>query len=131
MTKGNLGDRSTKIQKAEAEKVLKDLLIKAFNDGELVLDFQDDVQSSKRLFNALTDYRKKIRNKRSEYFTVSHLLDSISLIKKSPTTIILRRKQKATSDRTALILSLKERFPHLNETPNRIDSIVEDFKTSS
>lgn len=131
----NKVQRANKLEAFAAREVLKGLWEKAYRDGVLSIDYPEDdpidsEEKAKVLYNALAEYRKKIRKKQTENYEIFLKISACSLLKSGKYSVELRRKPAKVSNRSSIILDLINTIPDLGiqEPKNEIENIMQNFK---
>lgn len=128
--------RSTKVERQRAQEVLRGIWQTAYRLGEWQQAYDangkdGEIQASK-LYHALADYRKKIRDKQTAHFDIFVVINACSLVRTAPHIVTVRRKPHLYSERTSILLDIANNRPELGLVSKSIEpnleTILNDFK---
>ena len=133
MSKPASVQRATKLERLAVREVLKGLWDTAYTEGEVLIDYPrtvDGERKAKYTHAALGDYRREMRKKQLDNFTIYTKIQACSLIRVDIYTIKLVRKAEKFSNRSNVILDLANKIPEidLHDSKTNIDSILDDFR---
>lgn len=130
--------RSTKLERYAALEVLKGIWQKAYDEKRVELGYPPDhKREMESVFNALSDYRRKVREKPTENAEMFHKVMSCTLKRIDAHTILIERKAATLSGRTNAVLSVANRFPELGlkkpheNASHDLSEILVEFKQKS
>lgn len=121
--------RVTKAESAAAQKVLKELWEKAYFDGLVCLDFSNRAtpeKTAKYTFNALAEYRKKVRKAQLSRIEEWARISNTTLRFEAPSAVVLEKKTTAVSGLREII-NLPTTMPELglsSEKPSHAPHIA-------
>lgn len=131
-------DKSTKNQRVEVKKVLKDIWLSAYKTGETILEYPPaDELACRTLYYALADYRKGLRKKPLENAQLLETISRIALKKRLTSqdsgeskflTIVLTLKPAKGTNTTSTVLETLGRFPEVFLEKPPLTQFLVDFE---
>lgn len=123
----NRTHRSSKLERAEALRVLKAIWEKGYFEG-VTLEYKETEEAEcNKVFFSLADYRRRINKNKVKEFDIFIKIQSTTLQRISPLVIKLSRKPNEKTPTARAILSVADRFPELGINPhsNSVDPVHE------
>lgn len=125
--------RANKQEVSEVREVLKALWVKAFTEGEVIIDYPaEEVRLAESLYDSLAGYRKYVSANQLTNYETFVMVASCSLLRREA-GIKLRRKSHKFSNKSTIVLDLLTNRPELGlrvtmENDHILENILKDFE---